>query len=58
MTQPDSVATLKQKNRQLEEALMHYKGENVDLQRRMTDLEDEIRDLKEKLQNYYQKNTP
>jgi len=46
-----SITTLKQENIQLREDLMHYKGENVDLRRRIRDLEDETRALKEKFRN-------
>lgn len=46
-----SITTLKQENIQLREDLMHYKGENIDLHRRIRDLEDETSALKEKLRN-------
>lgn len=47
MSKPKSITPLKQKNTQLREDLMQYKGENIDLRRRIQDLEDEIRVLKE-----------
>jgi len=51
MSKPKSITPLNQESTQLREDLMHYKGENIDLRRRIQDLEDETRALKEKLRN-------
>ena len=47
-----SITILKQKYDQLQEDLMYYKGESIDLRRRIQNLEDENRTLREKLRNH------
>ena len=55
MSKPKSITPLKQENTKLREDLMHYKCDNIDLRRRIQDLEDETRALKEKLRGYISK---